>query len=138
MFDTQEALLAQIRLGEDNSKRKISMEYPPRLGQQRSQTRLIHFDEQPVVQAPVEALSPPLYERFSTSRTRDEELNILRKLGLVALDDQGQSHPSVAGILMACQDPRDWMPNAFIQAVAYHGTSLPAPLQRLSLSIGSP
>jgi len=28
---------------------------------------------------------------------------------------------------MACQDPRDRMPNAFIQAVAYHGTSLPAP-----------
>lgn len=110
-----------------SSKRKMSTEYLMRLGQQRSQTRLIRFDEQPVVQAPVEALSPPLYERFRTSRTRDEELDFLRKLGLVAMDDQGQSHPSVAGILMACQDPRDWMPNAFIQAVAYHGTSLPAP-----------
>ena len=110
-----------------SSKRKMSTEYLLRLGQQRSQTRLIRFDEQPVVQAPVKALSPPLYERFRTSRTRDEELDFLSKLGLAALDDQGQSHPSVAGILMACQDPRDWMPNAFIQAVAYHGTSLPAP-----------
>lgn len=110
-----------------SSKRKMSTEYLLRLGQQRSQTRLIRFDEQPVVQASVEALSPPLYERFRTSRTRDEELDFLRKLGLVALDDQGQSHPSVAGILMACEDPRRWMPNAFIQAVAYHGTSLPAP-----------
>lgn len=110
-----------------SSKRKMSTEYLLRLGQQRSQTRLIRFDEQPVAQAAVEALSPPLYERFRTSRTRDEELDFLRKLGLVALDDQGQPHPSVAGILMACQDPRDWMPNAFIQAVAYHGTSLPAP-----------
>ena len=110
-----------------SSKRKMSTEYLLRLGQQRSQTRLIRFDEQPVAQAAVEALSPPLYERFRTSRTRDEELDFLRKLGLVALDDQGQPHPSVAGILMACQDPRRWMPNAFIQAVAYHGTSLPAP-----------
>lgn len=39
-------------------------------------TRLIRFDEQPVVQAPVEALAPPLYERFRTARTRDQGLEI--------------------------------------------------------------
>ncbi len=32
----------------------MSTEYLLRLGQQRSQTRLIRFDEQPVAQAPVE------------------------------------------------------------------------------------
>jgi len=37
-----------------SSKRKMSTEYLLRLGQQRSQTRLIRFDEQPVAQAPVE------------------------------------------------------------------------------------
>ena len=94
MFDTREDLLAQIR-----------------------------FDEQPVVPALVDALDPTLYERFRTPRTRDEGLNFLQKLGLVAQDDEGIFHPSVAGILMACREPREWMPNAFIQAVAYRGTS---------------
>lgn len=106
-----------------SSKRKMSTEYIIRLGQQRSQTRVIRFDEQPVVQAPVDALNPALYERFRTARTRDDGLDFLRKLGLVALDDEGVPHPSVSGILMACSEPRDWMANTFIQAVAYRGTS---------------
>ena len=37
-------------------------------------TRLIRFDEQPVVQTPLAALAPPLYERFRTARTRDQGL----------------------------------------------------------------
>ncbi|WP_373501805.1 ATP-binding protein [Desulfococcus sp.] len=106
-----------------SSKRKMSTEYIIRLGQQRSQTRMIRFDEQPVVQASLETLDPALYERFRTARTRDEGLDFLQKLGLVAMDDEGVSHPSVAGILMSCREPRDWMPNAFVQAVAYRGTS---------------
>lgn len=72
-----------------SSKRKMSTDYIIRLGQQRSQTRMIRFDEQPVVQAPVEALDPALYERFRTARTRDNGLDFLLKLGVVALDDQG-------------------------------------------------
>jgi predicted HTH transcriptional regulator len=106
-----------------SSKRRMSTEYIIRLGQQRSQTRLIRFDEQPVVQAPLSALEPALYERFRTPRSRDEMTEFLSKLGLAAPDDQGELHPSVSGILMATPEPRDWMPNAFIQAVAYHGTS---------------
>ncbi|MFP4586380.1 MAG: helix-turn-helix domain-containing protein, partial [Desulfococcaceae bacterium] len=39
-----------------SSKRKMSTDYIIRLGQQRSQTRMIRFDEQPVVPAPLEAL----------------------------------------------------------------------------------
>ncbi len=106
-----------------SSKRKMSTDYIIRLGQQRSQTRMIRFDEQPVMPAPMEALDPSLYDRFRTPRTRDEGLSFLQKLGLIAEDVDGVFHPSVAGILMACREPRDWMPNAFIQAVAYRGTS---------------
>ncbi len=36
--------------------------------------------------------------------------------------DDGVLRSTVAGVLMAAQDPRNWMPNAFIQAVAYRGT----------------
>lgn len=106
-----------------SSKRKMSTEYIIRLGQQRRQTRMIRFDEQPVVQAPMDALDITLYERFQTTRTRDRGVDFLKRLGLVALDDEGVPHPSVAGVLMACREPRQWMPNAFIQAVAYRGTS---------------
>ena len=106
-----------------SSKRKMSTDYLLRLGQQHSQTRLIRFDEQPVAQAPMEALHPALYERFRTLRTRDEELDFLKKIGMVTRDDEGIFHPTVAGILMACNEPRDWMPNAYIQAVAYRGTT---------------
>ncbi|MFP4032527.1 MAG: ATP-binding protein [Desulfococcaceae bacterium] len=106
MFDTEEELLRQIRLG-----------------QQRSQTRIIRFDEQPVVPAPLEALDSALCERFRTPRTRDEGLDFLQKLGMVARDAEGAFRPTVTGILMGCRKPRDWMPNAFVQAVAYRGTS---------------
>jgi len=106
-----------------SSKRKMSADYIVRLGQQRSQTRMIRFDEQPVMPASLEALDPALYNRFRTPRTRDEGLDFLQKLGLAAQDVDGAFHPSVTGILIACREPRDWMPNAFIQAVAYRGTS---------------
>ncbi len=106
-----------------SSKRKMSTDYIIRLGQQRSQTRMIRFDEQPVMPAPLEALDPALYNRFRTSRTKDEGLDFLQKLGLVAQDIDGAFHPSVTGILIARREPRGWMPNAFVQAVAYRGTS---------------
>jgi len=106
-----------------SSKRKMSTDYIIRLGQQRSQTRMIRFDEQPVMSAPLEALDPVLYDRFRTLRTKDEGLDFLQKLGLVAQDADGAFHPSVTGILIACREPRNWMPNAFIQAVAYRGMS---------------
>jgi len=106
-----------------SSKRKMSTDYIIRLGQQRSQARMIRFDEQPVMPAPLDALDQALYDRFRTPRTKDEGLDFLQKLGLVAQDVDGVFHPSVAGILMACREPRDWIPNAFIQAVAYRGTS---------------
>ena len=35
--------------------------------------------------------------------------------------EDGALKPTVAGVLMAAADPRTWLPNAFIQAVAYRG-----------------
>ena len=40
---------------------------------------------------------------------------------MVRKDDDGVLRPTVAGVLMAARDPRRWLPNAFIQAVAYRG-----------------
>ncbi|MCB2262860.1 MAG: hypothetical protein LGR52_07990 [Candidatus Thiosymbion ectosymbiont of Robbea hypermnestra] len=39
-------------------------------------------------------------------------------------DDENVPRPTVTGILMATRDPRSWLPNAFIQAVAYKGNEI--------------
>ena len=107
-----------------DSKRSMSTEYLNRMLQQRSQTRLIRFDEQPVARASIEHLSANLWERFRTDRSDSDRDTILRKLGLVSADEEGVLKPTVSGVLIACEDPRRWFPNAYIQAVAYRGRTI--------------
>ncbi len=104
-----------------DSKRPMSPERLARLFQQRSQTRLIRFDEQVVGTARMDNLEPRLWQRFRTSRSDDDRDDFLGKLGMVRADEDGAMKPTVAGILMATEDPRLWLPNAYIQAVAYRG-----------------
>lgn len=86
------------------------------------QARLIRFDEQAVTRATIEALDPPLYQRFRTPLSEEADHEFLSKLRLITQDDQGTWRPTVAGILLATRNPRQWIPNAFIQAVCYRGT----------------
>jgi len=102
-------------------KREMSPDYLARLFQQRSQARIIRFDEQIVPLANLDDLSKPGWQRFATPRSRDQPEDLLVKLGMARSDDDGAIRPTVAGILMATEDPRRWLPNAFIQAVAYRG-----------------
>ena len=95
-----------------------------RLFQQRSQARLIRFDEQIVPQGVMTDLHPDLWQRFRTSRSDDESEVFLSKLGMARVDDDGTWRPTVAGVLMASDDPRRWLPNAFVQAVVYQGTDI--------------
>ena len=103
------------------SKRVMSPEYLARLFQQRSQARIIRFDEQVVPTASLDDLSESLWKRFATPRSVDERDDLLTKLGMAREDDDGTLRPTLSGILMATEDPRRWIPNAFIQAVAYRG-----------------
>lgn len=105
-----------------SSKRQMEPDYLFRLQQQRSQARLVRFDEQIVPGARVEDLSAPLWERFRTTRTGAAPESLLSNLGMARADDDGALRPTVAGVLLASADPRRWLPNAFIQAVAYRGT----------------
>ncbi len=52
-----------------NAKRRMSTEYLARLFQQRSQTRLIRFDEQVVPRARLDDLSSHLWKRFRTGQS---------------------------------------------------------------------
>lgn len=107
-----------------SAKREMAPDYLARLFQQRSQARIIRFDEQPVPGATLDDLSPELWQRFASLRISDSREVLLDKLAMARADADGTVRPTVAGILMASSDPRRWLPNAFIQAVAYRGTDV--------------
>lgn len=104
-----------------SAKRRMSPDWLARMMQQRSQARLIRFDEQTVPGATVEDFDGELVKRFKTPRTKDAPEVLLRKLGLARPDVSGVLKPTVAGVLMATRAPETWMPSAYIQAVAYRG-----------------
>lgn len=103
-----------------SSKREFSPDFLARLFQQRSQSRIIRFDEQVVPEVSVEDLSPELIDRFRTDRTEDPRETFLRKLGM-AREEEGTLKPTVTGVLFATREPRRWLANAYVQAVAYRG-----------------
>ena len=107
-----------------SAKKEMMPEYLARLFQQRSQVRIIRFDEQPVPGATLDDLQPELWQRFASKRTNDSRDDLLNKLAMARQDADGVLRPTVAGVLMACADPRRWLPNAYIQAVAYRGTEI--------------
>lgn len=125
-----------------SSKRPIASELLARLYQQRSQSRLLPFDETAVPDAAMEDLDERLWRRFWTPRSTDPDRGVLGKLGMASLDDTGSWHPTVAGVLLASREPRKALPNAFIQAVAYRGTSITSerqlPYQRDARDIVGP
>ena len=104
------------------SKRQMKPDVLARLFQQRSQTRLIRFDEQTVPNAKFNDLDPKLWNRFRTviSPTNDQEF--LEKMRLISRDEDNVLRPTVSGVLMASDAPESFMSSAFIQAVCYRGT----------------
>jgi len=107
-----------------SSKRPIPPDQLARLFQQRSQTRLIRFDETPVLQATIDDLDEALWHRFGTPRSTDKPVQWLSKLAMASQDDAGEWRPTIAGVLLACKRPERFLPGAFIQAVAYQGESI--------------
>ena len=104
-----------------SSKREMEPEYLARVMQQRSQARLIRFDEQPVPDTSVNDLEPRLADRFRSPRTDADLPTFLRKVAMAREDERGALRLTVAGVLMGCEHPEHWLTNAFVQAVAYRG-----------------
>lgn len=105
-----------------SSKRPIPPDQLARLFQQRSQSRLIRFDETPVTKAVMADLDETLWKRFVPSQHHSAPETVLDKLAMAARDDQEVWRPTVSGLLMASHEPQRFLPGAFIQAVAYQGT----------------
>lgn len=107
-----------------SSKRPIPPDQLARLFQQRSQSRLIRFDETPVPRATLGDLDEALWRRFVTPRTTDTPEQLLSKLAMASQDDAGTWRPTVAGVLLASREPRQFLSSAFVQAVAYQGIAI--------------
>src|SRR5690606_28139330 len=107
-----------------SSKRPIPPDQLARLFQQRSQSRLIRFDETPVAQATIDTLEEALWRRFAPKTTQEPAERLLAKLAMAAQDDDGIWRPTVAGLLLASREPHRHLPGAFIQAVAYAGNAV--------------
>jgi predicted HTH transcriptional regulator len=105
-----------------SSKRQMKPEVLARLFQQRSQARIIRFDEQAVAFALQGCLNKSLWEKFRTSLSPENDQEFLLKLKLLTQDEENNIVPSVSGILLATEAPQDFLPNAYIQCVAYNNT----------------
>jgi predicted HTH transcriptional regulator len=104
-----------------SSKRKLPPDLLARLFQQRSQARVIRFDEQTVPETSLSDLDEALWRRFIVVSSNDP-LSILRKLKLLSKDETNMERPTVASVLMCSRHPETWLPGAFIEAVRYRGT----------------
>ena len=104
-----------------SSKRQMSQDLKLRMQMQRSQARIIRFDEFLVYEAGLPDLDKDLYERFRTDRSDTSVEDFLRKLGILGQDEEGAWHPTLSGVLMCSKSPETWHKGAFIQAVAYAG-----------------
>lgn len=107
-----------------SSKRPIPPDHLARLFQQRSQARLIRFDETPVPRATLADLDELLWRRFAPSASTEAPEVLLGKLAIAAQDEQGVWRPTVAGLLMASRAPHLYLPGALVQAVAYAGSTV--------------
>ncbi len=121
-----------------SSKRKMTTEMLARLLQQRSQTRIIRFDEQAVPGSTLNDLSPRLWEKFKSPLTNFSDEEFLLKLKLLTKDENNNIVPTVSGILMATEEPQKFINNAYIQAVSYRGLERDANYQLDSLDITGP
>ena len=121
-----------------SSKRQMNPDMLARLFQQRSQVRLIRFDEQTVPQAKFDDLNPKLWKRFRTviSPTHDQEF--LEKMKLISRDEDNVLCPTVSGVLLASDAPESFMSSAFIQAVCYRGAERSAAYQLDAKDITGP
>lgn len=105
-----------------DSRRQLSPAALARLFQERSQSGGFSFDGSAVGGAVFDDLDAALVGRFRSSRIADAPEVLAERLGLAERSDDGGLQPTVAGLLMASERVGRWLPNAFIEAVAYRGS----------------
>ncbi len=120
-----------------SSKRRLPADVLARLLQERSQSRVIRFDETPIPGSTPADLDSKLVGRFLAPAVEVTETG-LRKLRLVANDDDNVPRITVSGALLCSRSPTDWMPHAYVQAVSYAGERRDVNYQTDARDIGGP
>lgn len=110
-----------------STKREMPPELLARMFQQRSMARLIRFDEQIVPNAALDAIDPALKTRFL--RDGLPERMQLKKLYLIAENEEREPRLTVTGVLLLTARPADFLSSAYLQCVAYGGTERNAEYQ---------
>ncbi len=121
-----------------SSRREMTPDLLARLFQQRSQTRIIRFDEQTVPGTTLTDLNPELWNRFRTVLSPKSDQEFLEKMKLIAWDEDNVMRATVSSILLASDAPESFLPNAFIQAVSYRGRERNAAYQLDAKDITGP
>ena len=126
------------RLG--SSKRRMTPEALARLLQERSQSRLIRFDETVVPGTTPGDLDYALTRRFLREEPAEQGVteDAARKLRVVADDEHGVSRLTLAGVLLCTREPRQWLAHAYVQAVSYAGERTDTAYQADARDIGGP
>ncbi|MDI9332894.1 MAG: ATP-binding protein [Cytophagales bacterium] len=105
------------RIGHE--KREMSPDLLARMFQQRSQARIIRFEEQAV---PNTSLADAVHTKHYVKSMEAANAAVqLTRQHLTAKDSDDVARLSVAGVLCCTDEPRRWLPGAYIQAVAYRG-----------------
>lgn len=123
-----------------SSKREMAPEVLARLFQERSQTRMIRFDESIVPGTATGDLDYALTRRFLREEPSREGVSetAARKLRLVIDDDDGVARITLAGVLMCTREPQRWLPHAYVQAVSYAGERTDVEYQTDARDLGGP
>lgn len=108
-----------VRVG--NTTREVTMEYLPRLLARRGSFAPV--DESPVLTAVRADLDDALLDEYGQRRfgvAFDDRQ--LQNIKLLASDERGQPHPTVAGLLLFGSDVTRHIDGAFVDLVAYAGS----------------
>lgn len=111
-----------------SSKREMAPDLLARMFQQRSMVRLIRFDEQVVPNASLDVIDPSLKARFLRENDLPEKMQ-LTKLYLIGTDEEKKEYLTVSGVLLLTAQPSEYLSSAWVQCVAYNGTTRDAQFQ---------
>ena len=109
-----------LRVG--SSKRKMESDEQLRLAQRRGQARYRWYDKQTVEGTGFATLDEALWKPLLSAQSVNQPEIALSKMSLLADDVHGVPRATVAGILLCCPSPQDWLPQAEITATCYRGS----------------
>ena len=121
-----------------DSKRLMQPDAIRRLLQSRGQSDATATDTQVVRETGINSLRPELWRRYASSRINEPAEIVLSKLKFLKDDQSGTLRATVGGVVLAAEEPRDWLPNAYIQAVFYEAQRMDGNRQLDAQDISGP